>query len=218
MWLQRRYSRSAFGEWAQGHADLLTEAQARVGLLTVIANNNASGTAGRQFERWCHTDFDGGTIADDIVALEQAGDTGTLALVHGGEPCDAAMFSLSLSAFLVGAGVRSYFACTDGWLVSAGWSRSQRAKEYDYPLGAPLGKATRSTVVIRSAAENGVPGSTGAAAVGVAGTVAMATVFKRRFASGTNVTLLLPDGATQNGTGCIYWANGAVTGDPVACA
>ena len=86
---------------------------------------------------------DRSTIDQDILALQQAGEAGTLALVHGGEPCDSAALTLSLSAFLIGAGSRAYFACTDGWQIDQGWNSTQRAAEYDQPLGPPVGSATR---------------------------------------------------------------------------
>lgn len=64
----------------------------------VVANNNASSgiAKGRQFERWCHADFDKATIEHDIVALQQAGRDGVVALVHAGEPCTAAALALGL--------------------------------------------------------------------------------------------------------------------------
>eukprot|EP00037_Helgoeca_nana_P031329 m.398892 g.398892 ORF g.398892 m.398892 type:complete len:174 (+) comp28375_c1_seq8:4605-5126(+) len=100
-------------------------------------------TIGRAFERWCHTDFDKATIEDDIAALQRAGRDGVIALVHAGEPCTAAALSLGLAAYLIGAGANSYFACSDGWTVTAGWEPEDRWAEYDYPLGEPTGPALR---------------------------------------------------------------------------
>ena len=183
-----QFTEAAYGAWADGHAQLLRDAQKAAGDAVVVANNNATvGVGGRQFERWCRADFDKATIDEDIQALQQAGAAGTLALVHGGEPCDGAALALSLSAFLVGAGSRAYFACTDGWQVAQGWSRKQRPAEYDRPLGPPLGAATR--------------------------TVHSGTVrYERRFESGTRVTLELEEGAVGAGVGCIFWAGGQLTG------
>ena len=156
----------------------------------VVANNNASSgiAKGRQFERWCHADFDKATIEHDIVALQQAGRDGVVALVHAGEPCTAAALALGLvihalvfpssssssrfffflflffifspspplyfsrarawcglllspcapnpkhpsrhsntqAAYLVGAGAKSYFGCSDGWTVTEGWLPDDR--------------------------------------------------------------------------------------------
>lgn len=183
-----QYTKSAVREWSEGHVLLLHDAQKVAGDAIVVSNNNATpGVDGRQFERWCRADFDKATIDEDIQALQQASAAGTLTLVHGGEPCDATAFSLSLCAFLVGAGTRSYFACTDGWQVDQGWSRKQRPAEYDRPLGRPLGIATRT-----------VDGGS--------------VLYERKFASGTRVTLHLTREARTTGVGCIYWAGGQVTG------
>ena len=185
------YSPAAYGSWAAGHAEMLREAQQHAGAgRVIIANNNATeGVGGRHFERWARADFDKLTIAADIAALQAAGVDGKLALVHGGEPCDSAAFSLSLAAFLVGAsGSGAYFACSDGWQVAQGWERSQRFEEYDYRLGEPLGPAVQTEL------------SDGAVR------------YERMFAAGTNVTLELQAGATAAGKGCIYWAEGFVTG------
>lgn len=147
----------------------------------VVANNNASSgiAKGRQFERWCHADFDKATIEHDIAALQQAGRDGVVALVHAGEPCTAAALALGLvihalvfpssssssssslpppslffslarawcglllspcaanpkhpsrhsntqAAYLVGAGAKSYFGCSDGWTVTEGWLPDDR--------------------------------------------------------------------------------------------
>ena len=184
------YAESAYTAWAAGHSEMLLDAQRQASEeMIVIANNNATaGVRGRHFERWAHTDFDKLTIAADIAALQQAGANGQIALVHGGEPCDRAAFSLSLAAFLIGASSEAYFACTDGWLLSQGWEKSQRFQEYDYLLGEPRGPAVQTRL----------PGG------GIR--------YERTFGSGTHVTLELQEGATAAGTGCIYWAEGAVTG------
>eukprot|EP00037_Helgoeca_nana_P031328 m.398868 g.398868 ORF g.398868 m.398868 type:complete len:393 (+) comp28375_c1_seq7:4130-5308(+) len=141
-----KYSPTAYAAWTDGHADMLAALQQQAGpSKVVVANNNAStGIAnGRQFERWCHTDFDKATIEDDIAALQRAGRDGVIALVHAGEPCTAAALSLGLAAYLIGAGANSYFACSDGWTVTAGWEPEDRWAEYDYPLGEPTGPALR---------------------------------------------------------------------------
>ena len=189
-----KYSKDAYAAWADGHSVLVQDAQKHVHNVDptnaiVIANNNASGVSGRQFERWANKDFDGDTIASDIEELEAAGQASppTVSLVHGGEPCDDAALALSLSAFLIGAGTRAYFACSDGWAVNDGWSKEQRPAEYDYPLGAPLGLAKRT-----------VDGQT--------------TTYTREFASGTKVSLALSFGAISDGDACIQWSNGETTG------
>ena len=109
--------------------------------------------------------------------------------MHGGEPCSSEALALSLSAFLIGSGKYAYFACTDGWAVNSGWSPQQRPKEYDRPLGAPLGPALRS--------------------VGAQGVIS----YSRNFTTGTFVTLELAAGAATKGHGCIFWSDGSITGD-----
>jgi hypothetical protein len=101
------YDGTAYDAWAVDHATLLKAAGDMMPEEDnyVVANNNATeSVGGRQFEKWCNADFDKLSIADDIQALQQAGDKGKVVLVHGGEPCNAAALSLSMSAFLIGAG------------------------------------------------------------------------------------------------------------------
>lgn len=187
------YSAWAYERWAEAHAAVLATAQAASTPLMVVANNNATpGVRGRHFEKWAHADFDGDTIVGDLVQLQQAASRGELTLVHGGEPCDADALSLSLAAFLVGAGRLSYFGCTDGWTVDGGWM--DRPVEYDLPLGPPLGLATSS--------------------VGPGGMA----VYSRCFASGTEATLHVPVNSNGPGaSGCVFWGNGHVTGASEHC-
>jgi hypothetical protein len=186
------YDRHAYTDWTVEHNAVLAKAQALAGdNLTIVVNNNASvGVRGRHFERWCRDDYDQSTIVDDISQLQSYARDEQIALVHGGEPCDAAGLSLSLSAFLIGAGQWSYFGCTDAWYVDD-WM--QRPIEYDLPLGVPLGLASRYIA-------NGM------------------AVFERHFASGTRVTLHVEVTATHGGHGCIFWSTGHVTGDSHYCS
>jgi len=48
----------------------------------------------------------------------------------------------SLAAFLIGAGERSYYACSRGWKVQEDPVAGAWHPEYDKPLGAPTGAAT----------------------------------------------------------------------------
>ena len=99
----------------------------------------------------------------------------------------------SLAAFLVAAGEHSYYHCALAWGSDARWpsvpdSWLDWLPEYDAPLGAPLGLATKRP----SAA---APGG---------------SVWSRSFGSGTRVEF---DGGTANGT--IWWADGVVqSGEP----
>jgi hypothetical protein len=105
------YDGPAYDAWANDHASLVEAAEKMLphSANYVIANNNATeGVGGRQFEKWCATDFDKATIVQDIEQLEQAGAKGQVALVHGGEQCNAAALALSLSAFLIGAGALTH--------------------------------------------------------------------------------------------------------------
>lgn len=53
----------------------------------------------------------------------------------------------SLSAFLIGAGERSYYGCSRGWKIAEDPMDTVWHAEYDYKLGAPLGPATLSGTV-----------------------------------------------------------------------
>lgn len=220
-----QYSAQAYDEWAVGHAALYRDLQHAVGRdNVVVANNNNSDAAnGRQFERWCNNDYDKRTIIQDVADLEQVTQhEGKVALVHGGEPCNASNFALSLAAFLIGAGEFSYFGCTDGWTVNDGWLN--RPAEYDYLLGAPEGPAV---AVQRSGGAADV--GTGETAVSAAGRAHPAVPpgydvqYRRTFGVRgqttplTVVTLALKTSATNAGAGCIYWGSGQVTGDPLGC-
>ena len=190
--LQGDYTPSDYREWELGHALMLQAAQKRApDGVYVVANNNATrGVRGRQFERWCHADFDGNSIVQNIAELRSELAAGKIALVHGGEPCDAASLALSLSAFLMGAARGAYFACTDGWSLHSGWLPEARAPEYDRALGAPLGAAN---VTVRASRH----------------------VYERSFASGTRALLVVDGSAAgpQRAEGCVFWSGGEVTGD-----
>lgn len=187
----------------------------------MVANNNDTAAAGRHFERWARVDYDGLTIAEDIAALAAVGDRGGTALVHGGEPCDPEALALSLSAFLVGAGENAYFACTDGWLVEQGWAPTQRLAEYDYPLGPPLGPMRHRRVTLPRPDKLVRPSPARGPEIwrrGLQGVEAgMGSLYTREFLSGTNVSLLLPDGSTSVGQGCVRWSNGKVTQGKAGC-
>ena len=92
-----------------------------------------------------------------------------------------------------GVCVCSYYHCALAWGSDARWPNVPDfwldwLPEYDAPLGAPLGLATKRP---SAAAPN-------------------ASVWSRRFGSGTRVEF---DGGTANGT--IWWANGVVqSGEP----
>lgn len=99
----------------------------------------------------------------------------------------------SLAAFLIGAGEYSYYHCAPGWGSDARWPSVPDdwldwRKEYDAPLGAPIGLARKHP----------------------SATSAHASLWSRSFASGTRVAF---DGGSNNGT--IWWANGVVqSGEP----
>jgi len=190
------YEQADYDEWAAGHAIMLQAAQKAAGDgIYVVANNNATqGVGGRQFERWCNKDFDGNTIIGDIAELKSELAAGKVALVHGGEPCDANALSLSLSAFLMGAERNAYFACTDGWSLAKGWMPEARWPEYDRKLGAPKGDASVTTK----------------------GHMQM---FERSFASGTRAVLVVDQKTVGPGKaeGCVFWSDGNVTGNAKKC-
>lgn len=40
----------------------------------------------------------------------------------GDRACTNEVFNVTLAGFLIGAGERAFYACTDGWTAQAGWS------------------------------------------------------------------------------------------------
>jgi len=191
------YEEADYDDWAVGHAQMLQAVQQAAGDgVYVVANNNATvGVGGRQFERWCNKDFDRNTIVSDIAELQSELAAGKVVLVHGGEPCNDAALSLSLSAFLMGAGRGAYYACTDGWSLEKGWLPEARAPEYDRKLGAPVGEANVTTK-------------------------GHMHVYERAFASGTRAVLVVDEKTVGPGKaeGCVFWSDGNVTGNVKKCA
>jgi hypothetical protein len=109
----------------------------------------------------------------------------------------------AMAAFLIGAGDYSYYHCSGDalaggatkWSVASTWPAVRDywldwLPEYTFPLGMPLGPATKAP----SAAPNAPSGS---------------FVWTRKFASGTQVVF---DAGSRNGT--ISWAHGLVQVGP----
>jgi hypothetical protein len=101
----------------------------------------------------------------------------------------------AMAAFLIGAGNYSYYHCSAGWGSNAKWPDCPDfwldwLPEYDMPLGAPLGVASKKT-------SKTSPSSN-------------ASLWSRTFASGTRVEF---DGGTGNGT--IWWSHGLVQAGPL---
>eukprot|EP00054_Salpingoeca_dolichothecata_P012393 m.68758 g.68758 ORF g.68758 m.68758 type:complete len:369 (-) comp19924_c0_seq1:21-1127(-) len=176
----------------QGHAQMMIQAQQAMGgsQIPFISNNgDYQQVSGRMFERFAHDDFDHNNLNQDIAALQHEATMGHIAEVHGGEPCNAEFFNISMAAFLIGAGEYAYYACTEGWDTSSGWMVWH--PEYDYPLGKPTSQA-----MVERTTEGAM------------------TSYKRSFASGTTVSLQV--GATgdwNSTTSCIEWSNGKKTGN-----
>ena len=193
-----RYDKNQYLIWNEGHADLFVQAQKTANLTSqvVLSNNNDSQVLGRQWEQWTNDDYDDQTIDYSIRNLQNQSKAGKLTLVHTGaqdKPCsENHRLALGLSAFLMGAGDQSYFSCTDGWLLQEGWKRDQRHKEFDYPLGEPLGDASRTELNSSH------------------------VKWAREFKSGTKATLVISLTAKNDGEACIQWANEKAT--PHGCS
>eukprot|EP00051_Salpingoeca_urceolata_P009001 m.110546 g.110546 ORF g.110546 m.110546 type:complete len:386 (-) comp16053_c0_seq2:194-1351(-) len=179
--------------WDRGHAFVLSEAGKIFSDGVVIGNNqDYSGVNARMFEMFGKHDL----LADVEAVLAEDGSR--FLEIHG-EPvttnhldqaCPDDVFQQTLAGFLVAAHNKSYYACTNGWNVQAGWD--QWRVEYDFELGDPLGAAQRSSAP------------------------AGATTFKRSFASGTKVVLTVGPNNSHL-LPCTCWGNGHITG-PTGCA
>lgn len=179
---------AAYSRLWTGHDLLLHETTARLERMGdfFIANNRiAPGLKASMME-----DF--GASETCIRYLQRADSLGVLVEAHagdrtGGSDNFCANITNSLAAFLIGAGVRAYYACAIGyqtdprWPAVSDWWLDVRP-EYSKPLGLPLG-----------------PG------------VKQGTLWSRSFATGTNVTF----DASSN-VGAIYWSDGTTQeGTPV---
>lgn len=179
--------------FSSGHAAQLanlTAALAARGKLAVW-NNNLNATAGALMLE----DF--GANETCVLALRAAAAAGLVVEAHAGDPASGsdahcARTTNALSAFLIGAGERAYFACSNAqWSSNPAWPAASdpwldARPEYGRPLGPPLGDAARDA----------------------------AGRWSRNFTSGTRV---LFDAAS--GAGRIEWADGTVdqgTGAPEA--
>lgn len=82
---------------------------------------------------------------DYIKKLIVAAGAGKLVQVHAGrgEKDCAKDITNSLSAFLIGAGRMSYFACSQGWSIQSDPIEHAWHSEYEKPLGEPTGPAVK---------------------------------------------------------------------------
>jgi len=171
---------AAFGA---GHAAQLRNLTTALTLRGKLAlwNNNPGAPGALMME-----DF--GANETCVLALRSAAAAGLVVEAHAGDPASGsdahcAHTTNALSAFLVGAGERAYFACSNAqWVSNPAWPAApdpwlDARPEYGRPLGPPLGDATRD--------------ATG--------------VWARNFSMGTRVWFNAATGA-----GRIEWGDGAV--------
>ena len=163
-------------EFAAGHLRVHQELQRALGNGVLIANAgfDMPGVSGTQIE---------GFKADEasIKTLQQCVANGKITEAHAGYGADGAddhcgNITNSLAAFLIGAGPRSYYACSRGWKVQEDPIGSVWHPEYEKPLGSPAGPAVKDA--------DGV--------------------YTRRFESAKGTTLVTFD--TRHNTGRIEWA------------
>lgn len=191
--------------WAQAHWAMLLKLRVLLADKIVVINNQniTDFPAGFDHEyehfgepfRPVSPGLNARSAALQLRSLQADAACGRLATVHIE---DLKNFATLLPLFLLGAGSNAYFAApfehgpagTPGdrmWILPA-WDGWR--PEYSRALGAPLGAAN----------------------------VDAAGIATRRFASGTHVLLNLT--AIGSGTvpsGCVWWSDGNLTGDPSTC-
>lgn len=140
-----------FAAFAAGHAQQLRAATAALAARGQLALWNNAPVATRAPAIMLE-DF--GANESCVLMLRAAAAAGTLVEAHAGDVVSGSdahcnRTTNALSAFLIGAGERAYFACSPGqWTSSPDWPRVpdpwlDARPEYARPLGAPLGAAVR---------------------------------------------------------------------------
>jgi hypothetical protein len=149
-----------------------------------VANRVASGvtscSSGEPDPNNSSIGYDPVQCQEDMQTVVEASKRGQLTESHGqGPPGDPISRQFTMACFLVAAGHHSYFSHAS-WLKSGAWSLAGTEwwPEYDHPLGEPLDPPMMPT-------PSGEAGQ-----------------FKRRFASGTVVSLDLPGHSAH-----IKWAS-----------
>jgi hypothetical protein len=141
-------SASQTASWQTGHHALLNNVSAALVSrnATLLQNNRiAPGVRAAMIE-----DF--GASEACIVALQNADSLGVLIEAHagdlpGGTDDYCTQITNSLSAFLIGAGLRSFYGCSESWTTSPAWPDAPDSwldprPEYSRPLGLPLGQGS----------------------------------------------------------------------------
>eukprot|EP00756_Hemistasia_phaeocysticola_P057914 Hpha_TRINITY_DN34523_c0_g1::TRINITY_DN34523_c0_g1_i1::g.96465::m.96465 len=136
-------NKTAFEE---GHVRVHQELQRAIGNGPLIANHayDMPGVNAVQIE---------GFMANEasIETLRQCVANGKITEAHAGYGADgdddhcSKGITNSLAAFLIGAGSRSYYACSRSWKVQVDPVAEAWHPEYDKPLGTPLGEAVKDT-------------------------------------------------------------------------
>ena len=150
------FTQQRLKEFKQGHDEVLVSIQNELNKtnesVAIINNYVIDGVHATMMERFT-------ADQQQIELLMNYSSKGILVQAHAGYTigCDAGNFTNNLAAFLIGANEYSYFACSKAWKYSPDWNVWH--KEYDKPLGKPLGDAILNN-----------------------------NVYERRFALGTNVT------------------------------
>ena len=199
-------------QWDVGHWQSVADTQAALENITlnaIVIGNHAEAYAGmdlrapnttwsgKMFEHFVPSRPYLPPVIDQLTGLKQAGEHHIIAEAHvdfcrvdTGQPDGKLldMYKRSLAAFLIGASNYSYYACTNGWGYDNGWELWPA--DYDRPLGAPLGHASRNS----------------------------AGVWRRDFALNTSVFLATSDQTDDGwGSSCIRWGDGHVTRSGKLC-
>jgi len=131
-------------DYKTGHLKVHQDLQAALGDGVLISNNAVlDGVGATMMEGFKANEA-------SIKALMQASKAGKLVQAHAGYGSDGADdhcskgITNSLAAFLIGAGERSYYACSRGWKVQADPIDKVWRPEYDQSLGKPRGAAVKT--------------------------------------------------------------------------
>jgi len=123
---------NAGSDYKAGHKQVHQDLQKKLGNGVLISNNVVIDGVGATMIEFFKAD------ESDIQKVSSAAAKGVLMQAH-----DHACSTDSLAAFLIGAGERSYYACTSGWKVQADPIEEAWKPEYDKPLGQPQGLAVK---------------------------------------------------------------------------
>jgi len=130
-------------EYKDGHIQVHRELQQALGDGVLIANHayTMPGVNAVMIEYFKN---DEQSIKDLMLTVKN----GKMTFAHASWACTKDLTD-TLAAFLIGAGARSYYACSRGWKVQADPIESAWREEYDRDLGEPTGLAVKTGDVYR---------------------------------------------------------------------